>query len=61
MNKEPSQIFHIKGVDFSGQMLICQNNSFNIKLIPAPGKHPILSRIRIHKELRRICVVQDPV
>lgn len=54
MNKESSQIFHIKGVDgaeihllvdFSGQMLICQNNRFNNKLIPIPEKYSTLSRI----------------
>lgn len=47
MNKESSQILHIKGVDgaeinllvdFSGQMLVCQNNTFNIKLSPASEK-----------------------
>lgn len=71
MNKESSQILYIKGVDgteihllvdfFSGQMLICEHNRFNIKLTPAPEKYSILSRIRTHEELHRICVVQDLV
>lgn len=60
MNKESSQILHIKGidgaaiqllVDFSGQMLTCKNNRFNIKLIAATEKYSILSRIRTHEEL----------
>lgn len=70
MNKESSQILHIKGVDgaeihllvgFSGQMLICQNSRFNIKLILTPEKYSLFSRIRTHEELHRIHVAQDPV
>lgn len=50
MNKESTQILHIKGtagaeihllVNYSGQMLVCQNNRLNIKLIANSEKHSV--------------------
>lgn len=63
MNKESTQILHIKGtagaeihllVNFSGQMLVCQNNRLNIKLIANSEKRSVFSRKRTGEELCRI-------
>lgn len=63
MNKESTQTLHIKGivaaeihllVNFSGQMLIYQNNRLIIKLIVNSEKCSGFSRKRTHKELCKI-------